>query len=256
MKFAVRTHTGLVRERNEDAVLALPALGLFMVADGMGGHDFGAEASGIAVERVRREVERASKTLDLDGMAQVLEQALHASHDDIVSFSRQRAAGQTMGTTATVVWLRYGRAAVGHVGDSRLYRLRQGSLEQLTRDHTLIQDAMDMGRISAEQAEDSPYRNVLSRALGSEGRSQPDIFTLDLMPDDLLLLCTDGLDKVLSDAEITAVLACPGTDLQNRAAMLEEMALARGGPDNISLILVEEAPEDSFHQAEAPVQAN
>jgi len=245
LRFVERTHAGIRREKNEDKVRCGPESGLFMVADGMGGHSFGAEAARTAVEtlenRLGAVIRGAVVPLDFSAREDILRKAFEEAHERIVDFARRNARGHTVGTTATALWLGSdGRAAVAHVGDSRLYLMRDNALRQMTKDHTFVQEAVDIGRITPDQARKSPYAHTLTRALGIADRHECDVFELALQPGDMVLICSDGLSGVAVDSEIESMLADSGDrDLDALADTLVELALDRGGPDNISLVLLD-----------------
>ena len=232
---AVRTHTGLVRENNEDAWGALPEAGFFMVADGMGGLSHGEEASRIAVDTVLEAVGGHDGS-DQGAMGICLRDAFIEAHERILKHGAEVCPGRTIGTTGVALWLHGDTGLIGHVGDSRLYRLRDGALDQLTADHTLVQEMVDLGRLTPEEAERSPYAHKLTRALGVPRRNEPAIREIDVREGDLFLLCSDGLSGVADREAIRAALAAE--TLEAMADRLQEEALRGGGPDNITLILV------------------
>ena len=242
-EFAGRTDRGKVRDRNEDALLMRPDRGLFAVADGMGGHAAGDVASRIAVDvlddRTAGHLDDAAPPID----GPFLADSIAAAHDAIL-----RAAGadpdlEGMGTTLTV--LRVDAAASGcviaHVGDSRAYRLRDGRLQQVTRDQTWVQEQVDAGAMTAERARKHPFSAMLTCALGVAD-AELDVQTYDepCRPGDLLLLCSDGLNARLSDDDIADILRGddPSPDLDDLAAALIDAANDAGGPDNITVALV------------------
>lgn len=233
--YAVRTHAGLVRENNEDAWGALPEVGFFVVADGMGGLSHGEEASRIAVDTV---LEAVGGYCDVDqgGMGMCLRDAFIEAHERILKHGAEVCPGRTIGTTGVSLWLNGDKGLVSHVGDSRLYRLRENELEQLTSDHTLVQEMVDLGRLTPEEAKQSPYAHKLTRALGVPRRNEPAIREIDVREGDLFLLCSDGLNTVADEKAIQSALATE--TLEAMADKLQEEALRGGGPDNITLILV------------------
>jgi protein phosphatase len=232
----------MLRPHNEDSFAADPRTGLAIVADGMGGHNAGEVASRMAVEIIVAGLEAAAS--ELEGpleprRAEVLLKALIERANRLIhEGGRARREYTGMGTTV-VVALWYDRnLSVGHVGDSRLYRLRSGRLEQLTRDHTLVQEEVERGRLTRETAREAPIRSILTRAVGSDTDVTPDLLSCETMRDDLYLLCSDGLTEMLSDSEIAAVLAAPRSRIQELVEALIQHANERGGVDNISVILV------------------
>lgn len=231
------TDVGRVRASNEDAFAVEAAEGIFVVADGMGGHAAGEVASRLAVERIVAALKAAGGG---DGSGERMSRALDEANRAIVE-----AAGDPerrgMGTTATVLHRRAGssRYVIGHVGDSRAYRLRNGELRQLTRDQTWVQRQVDAGLLPAEQARGHPYSNVLVQALGLEGRVSPEVVDGTAEDGDLFLLCSDGLTAMLDDEEIQVVLSGGRNgDLDALCRELVERANERGGVDNVTVVVV------------------
>lgn len=237
LRHAAVTDRGRVRSRNEDAVRAEAGDGLYVVADGMGGHPAGDVASALAVEVV---FERAGG-LDPEADAGAAREALHGAMAEagrrIVEEGRREPGRRGMGTTATALLIRDGRWTVAHVGDSRGYLFRDGELDQVTEDHTVF-----------------PGSNTLTRALGTEEEPDPDLYEGELRDGDLFLLCSDGLNKVFGDDELADRLAAldgrvegtprpppgepPGAELEAAAREMVEEANGRGAPDNVTVALV------------------
>lgn len=227
---AARTHPGLVRAVNEDSVLARDDLGLWLVADGMGGHENGQWASQTLVAHFAA-LEAGSYAAD---KARAVNGALDAGNATIVRAAQ--AAGVQMGTTAVLFYVDASQGSAVWVGDSRLYRYRRGSLEQLSRDHTVVQELVDRGSLTADEAEQHPMSHVLSRAVGTEAQLRSDIRTEALEPGDHYLVCSDGLTKVVPDSAIAEALAIPNIGIA--ADRLLKETLDRGAPDNVTLIIV------------------
>ncbi len=236
-RFACRTHTGLVREMNEDAVLVVPRLKLMLLADGMGGHNGGDIASSMAVDCVSKlVVQNESLITDITALAGLLENAVteanliihHTSLNDIDLFG--------MGTTFIAVALLNNRLVCVNVGDSRLYRFRNGQLTQLTRDHTVMQEQIDAGLVHPDAARLFGFRGLLTRAVGIDASVETDVITDDVERDDYLLLCSDGLTDMLIDEEIATVFS-ESDDVDKIADHLVELAITCGGRDNISVIV-------------------
>lgn len=236
MEFAGLTDRGRMRARNEDAVLLRPARGLFAVADGMGGHAGGDVASRIAVDVLD---ERTLASGPEPGAGDVAA-AIRAAHDAILRAARAEPGLDGMGTTLTALQLGPGpdTCVIGHIGDSRAYRMRAGVLSQLTRDQTWVQDQVDRGALTPEQARTHPRAAILTHALGIEV-SDLEIQILEPVCEtgDLFLLCSDGLIAGLTDEEIRGYLAAPPS-LDDAARALVDAANAAGGPDNITVALV------------------
>lgn len=237
--YAVSTHPGLVREHNEDFYGVLPQIGFFMIADGMGGLSHGDAASRIAVETVLEAVQSQGDTAgDIESMRPLLYDAFLLAHDRIIRHGSEVCPGKIIGTTGVALWVRGDEALACHVGDSRLYRLRDRALEQITTDHTLVQEMVDLGRLTPEEAAQSPYAHKLTRALGVPKRFEPALRILDVRAGDVFLLCSDGLYGVVDQEMLAAVFATGPEHLGALAARLQEEALQGGGPDNITQILV------------------
>ena len=246
IKTAKASDVGRVRGNNEDAVSVDRTTGLLILADGMGGYNAGEVASALAVSRTAEVVRASWGELSLDTPSQpgarhpvseLLMQALQSAHDAVHQMARSRPECAGMGTTV-VAALPYGRhLAVAFVGDSRLYRWREGTLEQLTRDHSLFEQLIANGQYTREQATRHVRKNIVTRALGIDAQLQVEVLELTLQADDLLLLCSDGLSDMLDNAAIARVLAEHAEDLDALAHALIDAANARGGHDNISVVL-------------------
>ena len=226
---AVVSDTGRRRRRNEDAFVCAPPL--FAVADGMGGAQAGEVASRLAAAVLE---EGAGDERGEERVASLIQEA----NRRVFQRSNEDAATSGMGTTMTVALVdsSVGTIAFGHVGDSRAYRVRDGVLEQLTDDHSLVGELVRSGKLSPEAAETHPQRSVITRALGTEPDVDVDTFTVEARPDDLYLLCSDGLTDMISADEIFAVLD-GSDDLEVAARALIEAANAGGGEDNITVVL-------------------
>jgi serine/threonine protein phosphatase PrpC len=230
------TDPGLIRSNNQDAYYVDPEGRFFIVADGMGGHAGGEEASRIATQQIKAYL--AAHWESPKSASQLVEQALWEANTAILEDQQNNPERADMGTTAVVVVFRNPEPPVcGHVGDSRLYRLRGSELSQITEDHTWIARAIKTGDLSADEARLHPFRHVLSRCLGREDLNQVDIQPLDLQIGDRLLLCSDGLTEELVDPQIANYLQ--DTPWLDKAAMsLVEAAKEQGGHDNITIVLV------------------
>ena len=232
------TDTGVVRTANQDNYFVDEDKGrFFIVADGMGGHAGGQEASRIATEIIQSYLERnwdsplASEVL--------LKEAVEKANLGIIEDQRNHPERRDMGTTVVVLIFRDDNPWCAHVGDSRLYRLRSSNLEQITDDHTWVGMALKKGEIDAEQAKYHPWRHVLSQCLGREDLQQIDIQEFQTQPGDRLLICSDGLTEEVSDLQIQDALvkldSCDTT-----AKELIEQAKTAGGSDNITVVIVEQ----------------
>ncbi|MGA9185177.1 MAG: Stp1/IreP family PP2C-type Ser/Thr phosphatase [Candidatus Acidiferrales bacterium] len=251
MDFAARTDVGRARENNEDSFLLAPALGLFVLSDGMGGYASGEVASKLAVETIVAECRAAdadsaysftgSRVAGISEISNRLASAVRAANQAIRSAALTNSAQGGMG--ATVVALRFSgeRLSIAHVGDSRAYRFRSGEFEQLTADHSFIAEQVRQGRMSAAEAERSPLQNVLIRALGPDPNVEVDVSEETVSDGDSFLVCSDGLTRELSDAQIAGVLA-ESNDAQSAADRLIALANDAGGADNITVIIARNAP--------------
>jgi serine/threonine protein phosphatase PrpC len=224
------THEGLVRSANEDSHLLRDDLGLWAVADGMGGHENGQWASRTIVERLAAVPASGDFETDLDSVRGAVAEA------NAVIRERAEAAGKAMGSTLALLMAAGSRYACVWAGDSRVYRLRDGVLEQLSRDHTQVQDLIDKGLLTPEQARDHPMGHVLSRAIGVEDPVRLDTLEGTLDGRDVFLLCSDGLTGVVSHAEIEDHLKT--SDPRSAGRRLIELTLSRGAPDNVTLVTV------------------
>ena len=227
--FGSRTDVGCVREHNEDSLVVAPPL--YVVCDGMGGHAAGEVASEIAVDVI---ADRAPDHADAAALGQAVEEANLA----VIKAAREGVGRAGMGCTCTAAILEKERLVIAQVGDSRAYLLHQGKLQQLTRDHSLVADLIEAGQITEAEARVHPQRSVITRALGSDPRTQPDLFEINVEAGDRLLLCSDGLSTMLEDREIEKILVS-ATDPQRCAAQLVNEANGRGGYDNVTVIVVD-----------------
>jgi protein phosphatase len=232
--FAGSTDTGRQRDHNEDAFIMAPELGIAVLADGMGGHNAGEVASEIAI---RTTLSILSQTAGLAARDR-LETAVQAAHAGIRDKAGSSTRYQGMGTTIVAVLLEKQTLCVAHVGDSRLYRLRKGELTALTHDHSLLQEFIDKGLYSPEEARQKVARNILTHALGLEEIMKVEINEFTVQSGDRYLLCSDGLYEMVSDSEIAALL---GRELRlpEICSALIELANAKGGKDNITVIAID-----------------
>lgn len=230
------THQGRVRPHNEDAFLVDLEHGVFAVADGMGGHAAGEVASGLAVETLS-EILGRPRGGDEDA-PELLRSAVEEASRRITSRSDEHPEFRSMGTTIVVVLVDGPRLSLAHVGDSRAYLVRSGTIRRLTSDHSFVYELVRLGMLSPEQAARDPRRNVVTRALGSGAPVAPDIWQGDLEPRDRLLLCSDGLTTMLTDEQILAVLDAAPEALEKACTSLIEAANSAGGEDNVTVVLL------------------
>ncbi len=240
--FVLHTHPGLVRPLNEDAVGASPAAGLYILADGLGGYNAGEIASTMAVSSLLNDLtqiyEKACRSQSLFDPARVLRDTLIAMNSNIYRAALHSSAFEGMATTIVVAWLIGDTLWVAHAGDSRLYRYRDGQLEQLTRDHSFSQELLDAGMVTEEEARLLPAKNLVTRALGAAPDIEPEVNLFDAVTGDLLLLCSDGLTEMITHYEIDGLLAMHVDGLDHVAHHLVDMANEAGGRDNISVVLI------------------
>lgn len=241
---AYRTHVGKVRVRNEDYLIAIPDSGVLVLGDGMGGHRAGEVASKVAVEAAASELlsaQMADSTGELESLMCVGE-AGEAANAAVLDAVATTPDWRGMGTTLVMAMFREGRVYYAHVGDSRLYRLRDGRLQQLTRDHSLLQDLLDSGLFGCreEAAAAGVGDNILTRSIGLDRHVEIDVGDEVLQPEDLYLLCSDGLCGKVDDQVVLGILQ-QTDDLDEIADTLLQAALDVGGRDNISLIVARQA---------------
>lgn len=244
LEFAALTDTGMVRAHNEDSIACLPEYGLAVLADGMGGHRGGDIASGIATAIVRdamtQQLGRISPSLKIikaKKMRSIVGQAVQQANSAIFTTAMENAEYAGMGTTLVVALFRHDYVVLANIGDSRAYLIRDQSMVQLTRDHSYLQEQIDAGFLSQEEARVSENRNLVTRALGIEAMANADINEHATLPGDLFMLCSDGLTDMLTDARILAEIGQSGT-LVEACERLVRQANLHGGADNISVMLV------------------
>ncbi len=228
---ATRTHVGLRRKINEDSVFADAERGLWAVADGMGGHEAGEIASAMVTDALRC-LPQAS---DIDELARHAVVALEQVNRELIRLARSADRKQTIGTTVVGLAIADGSFRCFWMGDSRAYRLRDGEIMRVTHDHSLVQELVDAGMMRPEEAEAHENANLITRAVGAVDKFEVDIISGDVRPGDQFLLATDGLTRVVPDHELAAELERRSP--AEAADSLIEMVLARGAPDNVSLII-------------------
>lgn len=247
-EFFSLTHVGRVRQNNEDALAVVPQAGLAVLADGMGGYSAGEVASDMATRAVLEHLAPALERSRQEGwkadVERLMKRSVAAANTAVYEASRHTQAYRGMGTTLVVVVFQERRLVVGHIGDSRLYRWRQGELLTLTRDHSMLQEQIDAGLITPGVARFAPYKNLLTRALGMEDEVRLDVAEHDLAPEDVYLICSDGLNDMLSDEHMAEILT-DHPDLETAGQALMDAANAAGGRDNISLIMARCVPENT-----------
>jgi serine/threonine protein phosphatase PrpC len=242
------TDTGMIRDHNEDAIGAQHENGLYVLADGMGGYNAGEVASSIAVKTVIelvneacQRVDRAEIEDDTGFMRQtiVLRDAITRANKIIHQTAHSHSGCEGMGTTIVACLFYDNTISIAHVGDSRLYRMRQNRLEQITMDHSLLQELVDRGFYTREEAERSTNRNYVTRALGVEAGVDVEIQEVPVEPDDLFILCSDGLCDMVDDEEIHLTVSTFSANLDLVGQQLIQLSNDHGGKDNVSIIIAQ-----------------
>ncbi len=246
IEIATRTDSGLVRSQNEDSLLVNARLGFVVLADGMGGYNAGEVASGMATTLLAGAFEKvldgppSQRVNDLPrNIARgLLQEEIERANAAIYYAAQSQPQLAGMGTTLVAAMFYAGAVTVAHIGDSRLYRLRAEDFQQVTRDHSLLQEQIDSGYLTAEQARYSQNKNLVTRALGVDPHVEAEIRDYETLPGDIYLVCSDGLNDMVEDRDIAMALKSFSADLEQCASQLVHMANDSGGRDNVSVILV------------------
>jgi serine/threonine protein phosphatase PrpC len=262
---AAKSDVGRKRHGNEDSFCLAPAVGLFVVADGMGGHAAGEVASRLAVDTIQEWVTKYLGGMDafLVGKpvatcsreANFLLSSIRLANRIIYDAAQGGREFIGMGTTVASVLAVDDHVALAHVGDSRIYRIRGEEIVQLSRDHSLVQQQVEDGIISAQEAQGSQYKHLITRALGLKESVEVDLAEQLVQPKDLVLLCSDGLSDLLADAEISAIVQEHGDDLEKACQALVDQANSKGGDDNITALLIQAQAGEAdraLHQGQEP----
>ena len=236
------TDEGLVRDHNEDYISWSPETGLAILADGMGGHNAGEVASELAVSSITDALEEVlspdiKDTCDMD-FKEVVHEAVVYANDEINLHAKTHPECNGMGTTIVMSLFYDNSVILASVGDSRIYRFRKGELKQVTTDHSLVQEMIDNGYMSEDEALNSTNRNLITRALGIAEEVKVDVSQHDIEKEDIYLLCSDGLSDMISDEQIFSSLVKTRQDLERGAEELITLAKEHGGHDNVSVILI------------------
>lgn len=234
MKVVGISDTGLVRENNEDAFLIDEDRGFFLVCDGMGGHRGGEVASQMAVEAISQRMEGFTSA----NAQQQLVQSIDKANRAILKAGLANEDLFEMGTTVTAVLVRDGHFTVANVGDSGVFLIRSGSIRKVTRDHTLAEEMLSNGVLKPEEMRDNAYNHILTRALGINEDIEIDLFDEEILSGDIVLMCSDGLTDMLTPEEILTIVQAHSQDLEYAAQQLLREALAKGGFDNITIVLI------------------
>lgn len=240
---------GLVRQNNEDVWGQLPQLNFYVLADGMGGHQAGEVAAREAVNSlnrvVKRKIKAAQQPLSIVDLEEMLRQAIRYVNGVIYKLGKKEIELRGMGTTLCCLLFHGNGVVFAHVGDSRIYRFRNAQLEQLTKDHSLLCELVDQGQINEQQASEFLYKNIITRAIGTEPKVEPTLGIGELQDDDIYLMCSDGLSDLLAPDEIEKVLIQTDS-LKEAAESLIALANEKGGRDNITVVLTKvEGSDDS-----------
>lgn len=246
LRLVGETDIGRVREHNEDTIAFDPEIGLLVVADGMGGYNAGEVASGIAVKTIVNLVQASVEREDMrvndpaTGMSRssiILRDAIHRANKIIYQTARTQPQCEGMGTTVVSALFFDNKIAVAHVGDSRLYRLRNEKFEQVTMDHSLLQELVDRGFYSAEEAQRAANKNYVTRALGVEPNVDVEVQEVPVQKGDFYILCSDGLSDMVEDDDIHLTISTFGANLDTVAKQLIQLSNDNGGRDNISVVM-------------------
>jgi len=248
IQFSELTDTGMVRDHNEDAIGTNENMGLMVLADGMGGYNAGEVASGIAVQTIadlategahREERNDIDPNTGLMRQTIVLRDAVARANKIIFQTAQSQTHCEGMGTTLVAAMFYDDKISIAHVGDSRAYRLRNERFEQLTMDHSLLQELVDRGFYSEEEAQRSTNRNYVTRALGVEPTVEVEVQEYEVLPDDIYLLCSDGLPDMVEDEDIHLTISTFNASLDVVGQQLVQVANDNGGRDNVSVMLAE-----------------
>jgi PPM family protein phosphatase len=242
MESAIQTHIGCVRQMNEDSGAIRKYKNgwvLAIVADGMGGHQAGDVASQMAVDIIAGQIEKITADMTPSGMQDKLEEAIRLANHKILDYAQTHEECRGMGTTVVIALMNEQYGILAHIGDSRIYKYSEQKLQQVTNDHTLVNELLRSQQITPTEAANHPRRNILTRALGTEPSVKADYSVLHWDPDDILLLCSDGLSGKISSDEITNILQ--DGSLEDMVNRLISCSLKAGGEDNITVILLRNA---------------
>jgi protein phosphatase len=247
LEISTATDSGMVRSHNEDSIVVDASSGFVILADGMGGYNAGEVASGIATAILSTSLKQILENAELGRIepesgetlaVRILREQIAGANASIYQAAKSQPQYAGMGTTLVIGLFYDGHLSVAHLGDSRLYRLRQDEFKQITRDHSLLQEQIDSGMITEEMARFSQNRNLVTRALGIDPEVEPEIHTYEAEVADIYLLCSDGLSDMVDDDEIELTLSSLQANLPLASQQLVQMANDNGGRDNVSVILV------------------
>jgi len=245
MSFSAKTHKGLVRKKNEDYFFVDENKGLYVIADGMGGHNGGELASRMAVEYVAENfIIAADNHVKKSELDKLVKKIVQKSNEYVYQKSKENSELEGMGTTLTLAVLRNDRVHLYHVGDSRAYMISSGEIKQLTTDHTLVEVLLKNGDITEEEAKNHPKKHIITRAIGSEELIIPDMYEYKIVEEDLLILCTDGVTNHIEEHEMLEIFR--DKSLDESCDTIIDLANERGGRDNITLIALKYAGNEEM----------
>ena len=236
-KSSAVTHVGMVRKLNEDAFAERTDIGVWAVADGMGGHEAGEVASGMVTDYIKR----LNHAESFEGLLESVQMNIEAANSELVEQSAAYDTQRVPGSTVVALVINGNQGAVMWCGDSRIYRRRERQLQQLTRDHSHVQDLVEQNIIRAEDAESHPMANVITRAVGIQEPLELEYELMDVRPGDQFLLCSDGLSRMVSNQEIEDMMANKNSEEITQSLL--HTALVRGAPDNVTLICIKDCPD-------------
>lgn len=249
LNFVAQTDVGQVRDHNEDYISCIEHLGLGVLADGMGGLNAGEVASSMSVNLLMEELvawregestvehELPADTEEMPIVARIVKFLIEKANSTVFHVSQTQPQCRGMGTTVVVAVFHDNRVTIGHIGDSRVYRFRDGKLEQVTKDHSFVQELIDKGLYTKEEARESNRKNVVTRALGVSPTVEAEVHEHKTRPGDVFLMCSDGLSDLVADEDIETTFRELGSNLSEVAGHLVNVANASGGKDNISVVL-------------------
>ena len=239
VQIGFKSNRGVVRKNNEDACFVIPGSDVYVVADGVGGNSSGEVASRTAVEKIAGFVNDNDirSNTSTDEIFEFMAEAISEANEAIYDLGRDQSRYRGMATTVVLAYLYRGEGYIANIGDSRAYVYRQDGLKRITKDHTYVNELIDKGVITEDEAESHRQKNVITKALGAEPRVEPDFYKLDLHTGDILLLCTDGLYGEVGEEKMAEVLKA-GANMNDTCAELVDLAIQSGGRDNITVICV------------------
>jgi serine/threonine protein phosphatase PrpC len=237
-----KTDPGIMRERNEDAIGWDENLHLALLADGMGGHNAGDVASAMTLDIIKQglssQLMNLEQPISTPQRKELILSVIHRANAEVLSTSQSNTEQKGMGSTLVVALFSENKLLVAHVGDSRLYRLRKHKLKALTNDHSLVNQLIAQGTITKDEAQNSRYNNVITRSIGHRDIVEPDIQEFRTLPNDIYLLCSDGLYEMVEEAEIKRIIRHHHNELESAVEILVNKANEYGGKDNISIVMV------------------